>query len=183
MSVPSWAALSRHRRAAQGLGGGMLIALSYGMASELYPAELRPRVFSLISGVWGTADRLGPTVGGVFAALGWWRGAFWVAASVIIGLMSLAWYSIPATAGLIANAAGLAQGVSMVTVASAAMWVDGLGTLVPVVLTVLALRLLWLQRQSSTVCVGHVVWTQVDPLASQCFDDLHHPVKRAIDIR
>ncbi len=76
-------------RAAQGLGGGMLIALSYGMASEFYPAELRPRVFSLVSGVWGTAALLGPTVGGVFAALGWWRGAFWVAAPVIIGLMSL----------------------------------------------------------------------------------------------
>jgi MFS family permease len=91
-------------RAAQGLGGGMLIALSYGMASELYPAELRPRVFSLISGVWGTAALLGPTVGGIFAALGWWRGAFWVAAPVIIGLISLAWYNIPPAAGQDATA-------------------------------------------------------------------------------
>ncbi len=86
-------------RVAQGLGGGMLIALSYGMASELYPAELRPRVFSMISGVWGTAALLGPTVGGVFAAIGWWRGAFWVAAPLISGLMVLAWYTIPAAAG------------------------------------------------------------------------------------
>jgi hypothetical protein len=33
-------------------------------------------------------------------------------------------------------------------VASAATWVYGLGALVPVVLTVLALRLLWLQRRT-----------------------------------
>src|SRR5215510_2961474 len=67
-------------RVAQGLGGGMLIALSYGMVGELYPADLRSRAFSLISGMWGTAALLGPTVGGgVFVAIGWWRGAFWVA--------------------------------------------------------------------------------------------------------
>jgi MFS family permease len=86
-------------RAGQGLGGGMLIALSYGMVGELYPAELRSRAFSLISGMWGTAALLGPTVGGIFAAIGWWRGAFWVATPVIMGLMGLAWGTLPATAG------------------------------------------------------------------------------------
>jgi MFS family permease len=86
-------------RATQGLGGGMLIALSYGMVSELYPEALRPRVFSMISGMWGTAALLGPTVGGVFAAIGWWRGAFWVATPVIIGLMGLAWCTLPPAAG------------------------------------------------------------------------------------
>jgi hypothetical protein len=86
-------------RAAQGLGGGMLIGLSYGMVSELYPEVLRPRVFSTVSGMWGTAALLGPTVGGVFAAIGWWRGAFWVAAPVIIGLMGLAWCTLPSAVG------------------------------------------------------------------------------------
>jgi MFS family permease len=86
-------------RATQGLGGGMLIALSYGMVSELYPEALRPRVFSAISGMWGTAALLGPTVGGVFAAIGWWRGAFWVAAPVITGLMGVAWCTLPSAAG------------------------------------------------------------------------------------
>jgi hypothetical protein len=91
-------------RVAQGLGGGMLIALSYGMVGELYPAALRSRAFSLISGMWGTAALLGPTVGGVFAAIGWWRGAFWVATPVIVGLMGLAWCTLPATAGQSATA-------------------------------------------------------------------------------
>lgn len=83
-------------RAIQGLGGGMLVALSYGMVSELYPEALRPRAFSMISGMWGTAALMGPTVGGVFAAMGWWRGAFWAATPVIIGLMGLAWRTLPA---------------------------------------------------------------------------------------
>jgi MFS family permease len=86
-------------RAAQGLGGGLLVALSYGMVSELYPEALRPRAFSIISGMWGTAALLGPTVGGVFAAIGWWRGAFWVAAPVIAGLIGLAWRTLPSAVG------------------------------------------------------------------------------------
>jgi MFS family permease len=91
-------------RASQGLGGGLLVALSYGMVSELYPDALRPRAFSIISGMWGTAALLGPTVGGVFAAIGWWRGAFWVAAPVIIGLIGLAWWTLPSAAGQRATA-------------------------------------------------------------------------------
>jgi len=70
-------------------------------------------------------------------------------ASSIATVRSLGQACGAATAGLIANAAGLAQGVSVATVASAATWVYGLCTLVPVVLTVLALRLLWLHRQPS----------------------------------
>lgn len=85
-------------RACQGLGGGMLVALSYGVVSELYPEALRSRVFSLISGMWGTAALLGPAVGGVFAAVGWWRGAFWVSAPVILGLIGLAWGTLPPAA-------------------------------------------------------------------------------------
>jgi hypothetical protein len=48
----------------------------------------------------------------------------------------------------VANAAGLAQGISVATVASAATWVYGLGACVPAALTVLTLHLLWLQRQT-----------------------------------
>jgi hypothetical protein len=70
-------------------------------------------------------------------------------ASSIATVRSLGQAFGAATAGLIANAAGLVQGVSVITVASAATWVYGLCTLLPVVLVVLALRLLWLYRQTS----------------------------------
>jgi MFS family permease len=82
-------------RATQGLGGGVLVALSYGMVSALYPADLRTRVLSTISGVWGAAALLGPLVGGMFAELGWWRGAFWFSLPVALLLMQLVWRALP----------------------------------------------------------------------------------------
>jgi MFS family permease len=41
------------------------------------------------------AALLGPMVGGVFAASGWWRGAFWAAIPVLILLAGLAWRTLP----------------------------------------------------------------------------------------
>lgn len=82
-------------RALQGLGGGALVALSYGMVSTLYAEELRPRILSTISGVWGAAALLGPLVGGIFAELGWWRGAFWIVLPVVMVLMRLVWHALP----------------------------------------------------------------------------------------
>ena len=82
-------------RAVQGAGSGLLVALAYSMVGEFYAEVQRPRVLSAISGVWGIAALLGPMVGGVFAAGGWWRGAFWVAIPVLIVLASMAWYILP----------------------------------------------------------------------------------------
>jgi MFS family permease len=86
-------------RATQGLGGGVMVALSYGMVSALYPEDLRARVLSTISGVWGVAALLGPLVGGVFAELGWWRGAFWFSLPVSMLLIRLVWRALPVDDG------------------------------------------------------------------------------------
>ena len=83
-------------RTLQGLGSGLLVAIAYSMVSELYTDILRPHVLSAISGIWGMAALLGPLMGGVFAASGWWRGAFWVTTPVLIPLSVLAWYALPA---------------------------------------------------------------------------------------
>ncbi len=82
-------------RTLQGLGSGLLVAIAYSMVSELYIDVLRPRVLSAISGMWGVAALLGPMVGGMFAASGWWRGAFWITAPVLLPLSILAWYTLP----------------------------------------------------------------------------------------
>jgi MFS family permease len=82
-------------RTIQGVGSGLLVALAYSMVSEFYVESQRPRVLSAISGIWGIAALLGPMVGGVFAAGGWWRGAFWVAIPILILLASMAWYVLP----------------------------------------------------------------------------------------
>ena len=83
-------------RAVQGFGGGLLLAQSMGLVSELYPANLRTRILALVSGVWGVAALIGPMVGGVFAELGWWRGAFWASLPIILIFTVLAWRTLPA---------------------------------------------------------------------------------------
>ncbi len=63
-------------RAVQGLGGGLILALCYATVRDQYPEALRPKVFALMSGVWGTAALSGPLLGGVFASMGYWRLSF-----------------------------------------------------------------------------------------------------------
>ena len=65
-------------RLIQGLGAGAVVALCYVAITALFPENLWPRVYGAIAGVWGGATLLGPMLGGLFAAAGFWRGAFWL---------------------------------------------------------------------------------------------------------
>jgi MFS family permease len=65
-------------RIVQGVGAGWIVGFCYVAIGQVFPERLWPRMFGLMSGVWGVASLLGPLVGGVFAALGLWRGAFWM---------------------------------------------------------------------------------------------------------
>ncbi|WP_459854386.1 MFS transporter [Dongia sp. agr-C8] len=82
-------------RLVQGFGGGLIISLSMALVSELYPERLRKRILGLISSTWGVAALIGPAVGGTFAEYGFWRGAFWINAPIIIGFMAAAWFGLP----------------------------------------------------------------------------------------
>ena len=64
-------------RAVQGLGGGLLAALSYALIRVVFEPPLWPRAVALVSGMWGVATLCGPAVGGLFAEAGHWRWAFW----------------------------------------------------------------------------------------------------------
>ena len=64
-------------RSVQGLGGGMLAALSYALIRVVFAPPLWPRAVALVSGMWGVATLCGPAVGGLFAQAGHWRWAFW----------------------------------------------------------------------------------------------------------
>lgn len=64
-------------RMIQGLGGGILFALSYAMIRIVFDAPLWPRAMAVVSSMWGAATLAGPALGGVFAELDMWRGAFW----------------------------------------------------------------------------------------------------------
>lgn len=65
-------------RLIQGLGAGAVVALCYVAITALFPESLWPRVYGAVAGVWGGATLLGPLLGGLFAAAGFWRGAFWL---------------------------------------------------------------------------------------------------------
>jgi MFS family permease len=82
----------------QGGGGGVLSASAYMLVRTLYPEDLRPRALSTINGAWGPATLIGPAVGGVFAELGWWRGAFVVTIPLLLVAMGLIWRSLPGDA-------------------------------------------------------------------------------------
>ncbi|SDJ13674.1 MFS transporter [Variovorax sp. OV700] len=64
-------------RTVQGLGGGLLAALSYALIQLVFAPRLWPRAVALVSGMWGVATLCGPAVGGLFAEAGHWRWAFW----------------------------------------------------------------------------------------------------------
>jgi len=85
-------------RIVQGYGGGLLLAQSMALIGELYPAELRTRVLALVSSVWGVAALVGPMIGGIFAEIGWWRGAFWTTVPIIAAFTAGAWRALPARA-------------------------------------------------------------------------------------
>lgn len=64
-------------RSVQGLGGGVLAALSYALIQVVFVPALWPRAVALVSGMWGIATLCGPAVGGLYAQAGHWRWAFW----------------------------------------------------------------------------------------------------------
>ncbi|PLC49755.1 MFS transporter [Pollutimonas subterranea] len=76
-SAPSmpWMLLGR---SAQGMGGGLLLGLSYSSVRLVFEERLWSRAMVLVSSMWGVATLSGPAIGGIFAQTGHWRLAFWV---------------------------------------------------------------------------------------------------------
>lgn len=82
-------------RTVQGFGGGLITAMSMSLIGELFPSGLRKRVLAVVSSTWGIAALIGPAVGGIFAELGSWRGAFWINAPVIVAFLLAIWFRLP----------------------------------------------------------------------------------------
>lgn len=78
-------------RAIQGLGDGVLIALSYVITRELFDNRLVPKVFGTLAATWGGAVILGPLMGGFLTELFHWRVAFLGSALLPLPMMALAW--------------------------------------------------------------------------------------------
>lgn len=76
-------------RSVQGLGGGLLLGLSYSCVRLLFEERLWSRAMVLVSSMWGVATLAGPAIGGIFAQAGYWRGAFWAMLPLAAGLAAL----------------------------------------------------------------------------------------------
>lgn len=81
-------------RAIQGLGGGMLLSMSYSAVRLVFAQHLWSRAMVLVSSMWGISTLAGPAVGGVFAESGHWRLAFWSVLPAAAGLAWLVWWYV-----------------------------------------------------------------------------------------
>ena len=106
----------------QGLGGGLLSALTYVLARQTFPAALMPRVLALLASVWSVSALIGPLIGGAFATYLSWRGSFiaMAALAAVVGLV--AYRVLPANLGTGTNAPSMPLGlIALVSGAIAVM--------------------------------------------------------------
>ena len=75
-------------RALQGLGSGAIGPISTTISADLYTLEERAKVQGVFTGAWGTANALGPIIGGWIVMHASWRWIFLV--NVPIGLSAAA---------------------------------------------------------------------------------------------
>jgi EmrB/QacA subfamily drug resistance transporter len=65
-------------RVVQGLGAGAVQPMAVTIAGDIYTLAERAKVQGYLASVWAVSSVVGPTLGGVFASLGIWRGIFLV---------------------------------------------------------------------------------------------------------
>ena len=65
-------------RVVQGLGAGAVQPMAITIAGDIYTLAERSKVQGYLASVWAVSSVVGPTLGGVFASLGIWRGIFLV---------------------------------------------------------------------------------------------------------
>ncbi|CAI3804016.1 MFS transporter [Pseudarthrobacter sp. MM222] len=65
-------------RVVQGLGAGAVQPMAITIAGDIYTLTERSKVQGYLASVWAISSVVGPTLGGVFASLGIWRGIFLV---------------------------------------------------------------------------------------------------------
>ena len=82
-------------RAAQGWAGGLVAGSGMALITSLFDARLRTRIIAISQGTFTACHLSGPIVGGVFAAINWWRGSFWVMVPFMLLFTWLAYAKIP----------------------------------------------------------------------------------------
>ena len=65
-------------RVITGLGSGIVVVVLYVVVGQVYPAAVRPRVFSYVSAAWVLPSLVGAPLSGWLASAFTWRLVFWV---------------------------------------------------------------------------------------------------------
>jgi EmrB/QacA subfamily drug resistance transporter len=65
-------------RALQGVGAGVVQPIAYTIVGDIYTPAERARLQGMLSGVFGAAAIVGPTLGALLVAAGSWRFVFWI---------------------------------------------------------------------------------------------------------
>ena len=84
-------------RTLQGLGVGLVFAVSTATVGLGYPHQLRPRAFAAQSVVFGVTGLGGPALAGVMLAAGGWRVVFLAQLPVIAIALASGWATLPTT--------------------------------------------------------------------------------------
>lgn len=74
-------------RVVQGLGAGAIQPIAMTITSDLYTLEERARIQALFTGAWGTANVVGPPIGGFLVTHFGWRSVFLV--NVPVGALAV----------------------------------------------------------------------------------------------
>jgi MFS family permease len=115
-------------RTVQGWAGGLVAGSGMALITSLYSARLRTRIIAISQGTFTACHLSGPVVGGMFAAMHWWRGSFWAMAPFMLAFAAVAYAKIPEQLGdetaryrppppPLLRLAGLAAGVCCVAAA------------------------------------------------------------------
>ena len=82
-------------RMVQGWAGGLVAGSGMALITSLYGARLRTRIIAMTQGTFTACHLSGPVIGGMFAAMNWWRGSFWVMVPFMLAFAGIAYARIP----------------------------------------------------------------------------------------
>lgn len=82
-------------RTVQGLAGGLLAGLGYGVINTALPNSLWTKASALVSAMWGVGTLVGPAAGGLFAQFSSWRWAFGVLVILTVAMTILVPIALP----------------------------------------------------------------------------------------
>ena len=83
-------------RFVKGLGGGFIMSQTMMLIRGLYAPHIRTRMLGTITSTWSIAAIIGPAIGGIFAEIEWWRGAFWATVPFGALFIWMVWQYVPA---------------------------------------------------------------------------------------